>query len=136
MNGALLIKTLVDQGDLDAAEHALVPLDSETESGSLIAALLRFARGRLRVAQGRIAEGLEDILAAGVLFTRAQVICPGPIPWPSEAALAPLALGDHQSAERLAVEEVELARAFGAPRALGVALRAAGGGDGGDGGTL
>jgi DNA-binding CsgD family transcriptional regulator len=136
MNGALLIKTLVDQGELDAAEHALAPLDSETESGSLIAALLRFARGRLRVAQGRIAEGLEDILAAGVLFTRAQVICPGPISWRSEAALAHLALGDRESAERLAVEELELARAFGAPRALGVARRAAGVVAGGDRGAL
>jgi DNA-binding CsgD family transcriptional regulator len=132
MNGALLIKTLVDQGDLDAAEHALTPLDSETESGSLIAALLRFARGRLRVAQGRTAEGLEDILAAGMLFTRAQVICPGPISWRSEAALAQRALGDRESAERLAAEELELARVFGAPRALGVALRAAGVVAGGD----
>jgi DNA-binding CsgD family transcriptional regulator len=132
MNGALLIETLVDQGELDAAEHALAPLDSETESGSLIAALLRFARGRLRVAQVRIAEGLEDILAAGVLFTRAQVICPGPISWRSEAALAHLALGDRESAERLAAEELELARSFGAPRALGVARRAAGVVAGGD----
>jgi hypothetical protein len=40
MNGALLIKTLVDQGEPDAAEQALAPLDSEAESGSLIAALL------------------------------------------------------------------------------------------------
>jgi DNA-binding CsgD family transcriptional regulator len=132
MNGALLIKTLVEQGELDAAEQALAPLDSETESGSLIAALLRFARGRLRVAQGGIAEGLEDILAAGVLFTRAQVVCPGPISWRSEAALAHLALGDRESAERLTAEELELARAFGAPRALGVALRAAGVVAGGD----
>jgi DNA-binding CsgD family transcriptional regulator len=136
MNGALLIKTLVDQGELDAAEHALAPLDSETEGGSLIAALLRFARGRLRVAQGRIAEGLEDILAAGVLFTRAEVICPGPISWRSEAALAQRALGDHEAAESLAEEELELARAFGAPGALGVALRAAGVMAGGDRGAL
>ncbi len=132
MNGALLIKTLVDQGELDAAEQVLAPLDSETESGSLIAAMLRFARGRLRVAQGRIAEGLEDILAVGVLFTRALVICPGSLSWRSEAALAHLALGDRESAERLAAEELELARAFGAPRALGVALRAAGLVAGGD----
>jgi DNA-binding CsgD family transcriptional regulator len=136
MNGALLIKTLVDQGELDAAEHVLAPLDSETESGSLIAALLRFARGRLRIAQGRISEGLEDVLAAGVLFTRALVISPGALAWRSEAALAQLALGDHESAERLAQEELELAQAFGAPRALGVAKRAAGLVAGGDRGEL
>src|SRR6266702_8090453 len=66
------------------------------------------------------------------LFTRALVICPGSLSWRSEAALAHLALGDRESAERLATEELELAQAFGAPRALGVALRAAGVVAGGD----
>jgi DNA-binding CsgD family transcriptional regulator len=132
MNGGLLIKTLVEQGELDAAEEALAPLDSNAESGSVIAAEVRFARGRLRIAQGRLAEGLEDFLAVGTLLTRATITCPGYLPWRSVAALAQLALGDHESADRLAEEELQLARAFGAPRALGVALRAAGVVAGGD----
>jgi DNA-binding CsgD family transcriptional regulator len=132
LNGGVLLEALVEQGELDAAEQALAPLDSETESGSLISPPLRFARGRLRVAQGRVAEGLEDILAVGALLTRSLVISPGALSWRSEAALAHLALGDHESAERLAEEELQLARAFGAPRALGVALRAAGVVAGGD----
>ena len=136
MNGTLLIKVLVDQGKLDDAEQALAPLDPEAESGFASAWGLRFARGRLRVAQGRVAEGLEDFLALGVDLTRAIVTCPGYLPWRSEAALAQLALGDHESAERLGTEELELARAFGAPRALGVALRAAGVVTGGDRGAL
>ena len=98
LNGGLLVKTLVDQGELDAAEEALAPLDSEAESGSLTAAVLRFARGRLRVEQGRVADGLEDFLAVGVLLTRALVTCPSYLPWRSEAALAHLALGDRESA--------------------------------------
>jgi DNA-binding CsgD family transcriptional regulator len=64
------------------------------------------------------------------------ITCPGYLPWRSEAALANLALGDHESAERLAEEELELARAFGAPRALGVASRAAGLVAGGDRGEI
>jgi DNA-binding CsgD family transcriptional regulator len=132
LNGGVLLEALVEQSELDAAEQALAPLDSETESGSLISPPLRFARGRLRVAQGRVAEGLEDILAVGALLTRSLVISPGALSWRSEAALAHLALGDHESAERLAEEELQLARAFGAPRALGVALRAAGVVAGGD----
>jgi DNA-binding CsgD family transcriptional regulator len=126
LNGALLLKTLVDQGELEAAEQLLAPLDPETKSGSLIAAVLRFGRGRLRVAQGRVAEGLEDFLAVGAVLTRALVTCPSYLPWRSEAALAHLALGDREAAGRLAAEELELAQAFGAPRALGVAKRAAG----------
>jgi DNA-binding CsgD family transcriptional regulator len=132
MNGALLIKVLVDQGKLDDAEQALALLDPEAESGFASAWGLRFARGRLRVAQGRVAEGLEEFLALGVDLRRAIVTCPGYLSWRSEAALAQLALGDRESAERLATEELELARAFGAPSALGVALRAAGVVAGGD----
>ena len=55
-----------------------------------------------------------------------MITCPSFLPWRSQAALAHLALGQPELAERLTAEEVELARAFGAPRALGVATRAAG----------
>jgi DNA-binding CsgD family transcriptional regulator len=126
LNGGVLVRTLVDAGDLVAAEQVLAPLDSEAEKGSAIAAEVRFARGRLQVAQGRVAEGLEDLLAVGSLLSRALITCPGYLPWRSEAALAHLALGEHLPAGRLATEELELAQAFGAPRALGVAKRAAG----------
>jgi DNA-binding CsgD family transcriptional regulator len=126
MNVGLLVKALVDQGELAAAEEALAPLDSEAERGSVIAAEVRFARGRLRIAQGSFAAGLEDFLAVGTLLTRATITCPGYLPWRSEAALANLALGERESAGRLADEELELALAFGAPRALGVGKRAAG----------
>ena len=51
---------------------------------------------------------------------------PAACPWRSQTALALHALGEPAEAERLALEEVALARAFGAPRALGVALRVAG----------
>jgi DNA-binding CsgD family transcriptional regulator len=137
LNGGVLVKTLIDQGELDAAEQTLAPLDSEAESGSITASVLRLARGRLRVEQGRVAEGLEDFLAVGVRLTSAMVTCPGFLPWRSEAALAQRALGEREAAGRLAEEELELARAFGTPRAMGVAKRAAGVIAGGDrGGSL
>jgi DNA-binding CsgD family transcriptional regulator len=132
LNGALLVESLVEQGRLEAAEQALAPLDSEVEGGSLVAAALRFSRGRLHVARGRAAAGLADFLAVGRLLTRALVTSPSYLPWRSEAALAHLALGDRESAARLADEELELARTFGVPRTLGVAMRAAGVVAGGD----
>src|SRR5215208_4437165 len=131
LNAGVLVETLVDQGELDAAELAL-PLDSEAESGSITAAVLRVARGRLRVEQGRVAEGLEDFLAVGLVLTRAQITCPSYLPWRSQAALAHLALGEREPAQRLADEEVELAQAFGTPRGLAAAKRAAGVIAGGD----
>jgi DNA-binding CsgD family transcriptional regulator len=48
------------------------------------------------------------------------------MPWRSQAALALRELGDRAEARRLAGEELDLARAWGAPRALGAALRVAG----------
>ena len=49
------------------------------------------------------------------------------VPWRAEAALIHAALGNAGEARRLAGEQLELARAFGRPRTLGVSLRAAGG---------
>ena len=66
-----------------------------------------------------------------------QSSAPAVCAWRSEAALARLARGESEQARRLVASEVELARSFGVPRAIGVALRAAGvvaGGD--DGATL
>jgi DNA-binding CsgD family transcriptional regulator/tetratricopeptide (TPR) repeat protein len=133
---ALLVEALTDQGELAAAEETLAGVDSEVQRPALNATLLRFARGRLRVEQGRLAEGLDDFLAVGAVLVRAQVVSPSFLPWRSEAALAGLALGDRDSARRLAVDELELARAFGTPRAIGVAQRAAGIVAGGEHGEL
>jgi DNA-binding CsgD family transcriptional regulator/tetratricopeptide (TPR) repeat protein len=134
LNGGILIDALVEQGDLDGAELALAPMDDQCTSGSLTAAVLRYGRGRLRVAQGRTDEGLADLLGVGTLLTRAHVTCPSFLPWRSEAARAHLTLGDVDAARRLADVELELARAFTAARTLGVALRAAGIAHGGRGG--
>jgi DNA-binding CsgD family transcriptional regulator len=126
LNGGVLVMALVDQGELDAAEKVLVPLRNEVESGSLAGAILRFSRGRLGVARSRVDEGLADFLAVGRLMTAAHATSPGYLHWRSEAALAYLLLGEPDEAKALADEEVELARAFGGQRALGIALRAAG----------
>ena len=121
----VLVDTLVERGELDGAESALSPVAAELQSTSLTAVVLRHARGRLRLAQRRFREALEDILAAGEIATGLGASNPSYVPWRSSAALAQLVIGDRVAAHRLSAEELELARAFGAPRALGVALRAA-----------
>jgi DNA-binding CsgD family transcriptional regulator len=47
-------------------------------------------------------------------------------PWRGEAALVSSALGEMSEARRLACEQLELARAFGRPRTLGISLRVCG----------
>ena len=135
LNASLLLDSLVELGELDDAAQVLEQFDGDIYSGSLTAAMLQVARGRLRVAQGRVADGLDDFLEVGTRLSLADVSCPSFLAWRSEAALAHLTLGDRESAARLAEEELELARCFGTPRAIGVAARAAGiiaGGDRGE----
>ena len=54
------------------------------------------------------------------------------MPWRAEAALVHAALGNTGEARRLAGEQLELARAFGRPRTLGISLRACGLVEGGE----
>jgi DNA-binding CsgD family transcriptional regulator len=122
----VLVGALIERGELDQAEYALVPVAADIQSTSRTAALLRHARGRLRFAQRRLGEALDDFRQAGEVATRALAISPCYLPWRSDAALVELALGNADAARRLSQEELELARAFGAPGVLGVALRAAG----------
>jgi DNA-binding CsgD family transcriptional regulator len=123
---AVLLETLAERGELEAAEAAdrRYPLVQQFPT-MIQAAWLLAARGRLRLAELRPAAALDDLLAAGDLFTRLR--SPSPTtPWRSDAALAQLALDARAEARALAAEEVELSRAHGGPRTLGVSLRAAG----------
>jgi DNA-binding CsgD family transcriptional regulator len=123
---AALVETLAERGELQAAEAAdrryrfaeRFPTTEQT-------AWLLAARGRLHLAELRADAALDDLLTAGELLARLR--SPGAtIPWRSDAAVAQLALGARAEARTLAAEEVALADAFGAPRTLGIALRAAG----------
>jgi DNA-binding CsgD family transcriptional regulator len=136
LNNALLVDSLVDQGELDAAAEVVEPLRAEAERGTLMASVLRFARGTLSVEQGLVADGLADFLAVGTFLTRVHITCPSYAPWRSQAALAHLALGDREQAVRLAEEELELAVRFGTARVVGTAKRAAGIVTGGERGEL
>jgi DNA-binding CsgD family transcriptional regulator len=122
----VLVDVLVERGDLDGAEGALAPLAVLLARSALTATVLCYTRGRLRFAQSRFADALSDFLAAGEIAVGGLAMSPSYLPWRSDAALAALALGEPDTAQRLSGEELELARAFGAPRTLGVALRAAG----------
>jgi DNA-binding CsgD family transcriptional regulator len=130
-----LVEVLVERGAMDEAERALEPFVGELQGSSLTAATLRYVRGRLLFAQRRFGEALSDFRAAGAILVAIGAVSPCFLPWRSDAALAALAIDEHELARSLSTEELALARSFGAPRALGVALRAAGlvaGGDRGE----
>jgi DNA-binding CsgD family transcriptional regulator len=124
---AFLADALMEQGKLAEAEAALSRADSGgslPDSARLL--YLRDSSARLRLLRGELAGGLAEMLDTGRRFESVGSRNPAFIAWRSPAALALHQLGEQGEARRLAGEELELARAWGAPRALGAALRAAG----------
>ena len=122
----VLADVLIERGELGEAEQTLKQVTADLGIADVTATIERHTRGRLRFAQHRFAEALTDFQAAGEIAIAGLATSPTYLPWRSDAALAALAVGDPDTARRLSDEELRLARAFGAPRALGVALRAAG----------
>jgi DNA-binding CsgD family transcriptional regulator len=80
-------------------------------------------RGRMRRACGQRDAAIEDLRACGRACETIGVLNPNVVPWRSELALA-LAADSPAEAERLAAEELALARRAHSPRAVGVALTA------------
>lgn len=124
---AFLIDALLERGELAESEQLLERAGMTAEiPPTVLANNLLFSRGRLRLAAERPEEALDDLLRCGRRLARWATGNPAAVAWRSSAALAHHALGQVDAAHSLALEEVELARGFGAPRALGIALRTAG----------
>jgi DNA-binding CsgD family transcriptional regulator len=130
---AFLADALMEQGRLDDAAAALARAgvgDSVPETARLL--YLSDSSARLRILRGDFAGGLAELLEAGRRFEAVGSRNPAFIAWRSPSALALLRLDNRDEARRLALEEVEVARAWGAPRGLGAALRVAGLVEGGE----
>jgi DNA-binding CsgD family transcriptional regulator len=124
---AFLADALMEQGKLDDAAVALARPDSGGPLPDSARPLLFLdSRARLRVLRGDLAGGLDEMLEAGRRFEELGGRNPAFLAWRSHAALALRLLEHHDEARRLAEEELELARTWSAPRALGAALRVAG----------
>lgn len=123
--GGLLAAIHIDRGGIDTATRLIEPLELDHPIvGATNHAL--HARALIRAEQGRRQAAVEDLLEIGRRHTEFGGLSPAIIPWRSDAAIILAGLGDHARARDLVTTEVELARAFGTPRPIGVALRAAG----------
>jgi DNA-binding CsgD family transcriptional regulator/predicted negative regulator of RcsB-dependent stress response len=124
---AHLADVLMEQGNIDEAETIFTRATTSkpmTRPGYWYCLLE--SRARLRILQGQMKKGLETMLACGHRFAAHGGQNPAIIAWRSGAALALFSLGRPEEARALAAEELTLARRWGAPRALGRALRIAG----------
>jgi DNA-binding CsgD family transcriptional regulator len=120
----------VEAGEFGEAQALLDLLPQRGWPAGVATVLIPAARGRLRLAQGRAADALADFRACQALFGADVWGIPvrdtGYVHARSGAALALLRLGQREHACQLAEAELADVRVFGAPRALGIALRAAG----------
>jgi DNA-binding CsgD family transcriptional regulator len=122
---AVAIVVHIERGDLAAAaELAQTGEALGIAEDRLYVDQFLIARGRLRIAQGDVREGVADLMWCGERLEAYDV------PWPSDwkvfAAPALASLGESQTAARLAQEHLAVARRVGAPGALGRSLRSAG----------
>ena len=88
--------------------------------------LVLHARAEARAARGDLSGAVEAFQATGAYGRSWGAENPSVSAWRSRAATLLAELGAYDEAAALAREELQLARAFGAPRAIGVALRVAG----------
>ena len=131
---AFLVDTLVERGCLDEAEATLRTIgmlgggadDTSAIPKNMLFNPLLYARAGLRLARGDDDLGVSDLREAGGRATRAGITTAALRDWRSTLALALARRGQTEEAWRLATEELTLARAFGAPRPLAIALRAVG----------
>jgi DNA-binding CsgD family transcriptional regulator len=116
---------LVELGAFDEADRVLADVRFTSPEAMLV-------RGRLRLTQGRIDEAIDDLYESGRRALALDISNPAVVPWRSLLAHALLERGQLTEARCLAADELELAQRFGAPRAIGIALRAVAAAAGGD----
>jgi DNA-binding CsgD family transcriptional regulator len=85
---------------------------------------LRYASALLRAAGGNPDGAIEELMACETDHPALGALNPAVLPWRSAAALLLADVGRHEEARGLAADELRRAEAFGASRAIAVALRA------------
>jgi DNA-binding CsgD family transcriptional regulator len=119
-----LVTVLLDRGAPAEAEAVLTTAgfagSAEPGLDLYTGAMLLHARGRLHLALGATAAAVADLRACGRRLDAHGEPNPALIPWRSALAIG---LGGREG-EALADDELRIARRYGAPRAIGIALRA------------
>lgn len=124
---AILVHGLLEQAELRSAAGVMSSSEDAHDEPTPMSAEWCEAKGRVLALAGDHDAALTEFLAAGrIAEDGLRWRNPACYAWRSHAALAYLALGDSDAAFALAEHEVDLARRFGAPRALGRALRVSG----------
>jgi DNA-binding NarL/FixJ family response regulator len=119
------IDALVQHGEpqraLSLAERYF---ELDDQAGLADRAALLHNRAQARLAIGQLDDAIADLRQASEILSRWGGDTPALQQWRSTLAGALRRAGETDAARRLALEDVELARGFGTPRVLGIALLA------------
>ena len=126
-----LTRALIELGRPDEAEGFLDEHGPALIGTPRARIMMHAARARLLTRRGDVDGALHDLLEAGRLLGTLRIVNPAILPWRAQAAELQANLGDLARARELADEELALASEWGAPRAIGIALRASGKAEGG-----
>lgn len=121
---ALAARVHLERGETDDA-RALLGRTGGSASHPLLWSTHALAAGMLAAVDGDDAGALRWFVACGQRLTAAGVTNPACSPWRTLAATAHLALGQPEAARVIALDEVRLARRWGARGTLGRALSTA-----------
>ena len=126
----VLADVAVEAGEFAEAEDLISLLPQQGWPAGVGTVLIPAARGRLRLAQGRFTEALGDFQTCAAMFSpeiwSTEIRDVGYLHARAGAAQALLCMGEDVCARELAEAELADVKIFGAPRALGIALRVAG----------
>jgi ATP/maltotriose-dependent transcriptional regulator MalT len=121
---AVLADTLVELGDLQAAERLIEESEAHADETSPTRTAFLAARARLALLRGEGEDALADFRECGDLLLRIGITNPALFAWRSGAGRAHALLGDREQGLALVEEELALAERFGAPGVIGHTLRA------------
>nr|WP_042194774.1 AAA family ATPase [Kibdelosporangium sp. MJ126-NF4]CEL21551.1 putative transcriptional regulatory protein [Kibdelosporangium sp. MJ126-NF4]CTQ95882.1 putative transcriptional regulatory protein [Kibdelosporangium sp. MJ126-NF4] len=122
-----LVRAHIERGDIESAERVMASAGPpETWQSTYFANWLWYGRGLVRAERGELDAALADFLECGRRLAEHDVLNPAEIAWRTRAAMVAYRLGRTDEATRLAAEELDAARAWGAPRSIGMALRVLG----------
>jgi DNA-binding CsgD family transcriptional regulator len=108
----------------EALRHLIDQAGAADDADFTSSTQLRYASGVLRAAAGNHEAAIEELQACGRGDPAFGGENPALLAWRSAAALSLAELGRRREAQSLAADEVRRAESFGAPRAIGIALRA------------
>ena len=120
----ILSTVMLEQGDLERARRYLDQADAVGGPKDWHQVWLLSARGRLELYGGDPAAALRHLMRCGAIADRAGMTNPAVVDWRAHAGRAMAASGDRAGGRELIQTELSQAQAFGAPGAVGRAMRA------------